>query len=177
MGEGLSLHRPLEGEKGGAHRVLQAGIGDHHVEDRLSLVSHLVPKAQRLEHPPRRRRDATHGLIGELRHSLQDRPALTAWVDGPNWIATVKRGLTGVWNRVTTMISGVHECQDLIEQTSFTVVESGATYYQLGAGAPESASGAYGGRGGLEAGGGGGKGSGGGSAKSAAGGAGGGGGY
>lgn len=98
-------------------------------------------------------RDATHGLIGDLRHSLQDRPAPTAWADGPNWIAAVKRGLTGVWNRVTTMISDVRECQALIEQTSFAVVESGATYYQLGAGATENPFDSSGGRGGLETGG------------------------
>ena len=51
--------RDLAAERqiGRPHRVLQLGVGDDHVEDRLRAVGDLVPDAERFEQPARRRRD------------------------------------------------------------------------------------------------------------------------
>src|SRR4029077_18479392 len=53
-----------KGEKHRPHRVLQSGVGHHHVEDRLRLVGNRVPHIERLEHAPRRRRDRGGAQIG-----------------------------------------------------------------------------------------------------------------
>ena len=47
----------LEGQEGRPHRVVELGIGDHHVEHRLRLARDRLPDADRLEQPPRRRGD------------------------------------------------------------------------------------------------------------------------
>ena len=54
----------VEGEEGRPHRVLQAAVGDDHVEDRLRVVGDLVPDADGLEQPPRRRHDGGRARIG-----------------------------------------------------------------------------------------------------------------
>ena len=55
----------LAGERqiGRPHRVVQLGVGDHHVEDRLRAVGDLVPDADGLEQPPRRGRDRRSARI------------------------------------------------------------------------------------------------------------------
>jgi hypothetical protein len=86
-------------------------------------------------------RDATHGLIGDLRQSVQDRPETTAWSQGANWIAVTKRGLTSIWSQLTAMVSGVRDCLAMIDQTRY-VEFSGDTNtltYQIGAGAGQGA--------------------------------------
>ena len=46
--------------------VLQLGIGDDHVEDRLRVVRDLVPDADGLEQPPRRRRDRRGARVARM---------------------------------------------------------------------------------------------------------------
>ena len=60
--------RDLAAERqiGRPHRVLQLGIGDDHVEDRLRAVGDLVPDADGLEQPPRRRRDRRGARVARV---------------------------------------------------------------------------------------------------------------
>ena len=68
VGERLArLDVAVEREEGRPHRVLQAAVGDHHVEDRLRVVRDLVPDADRLEQPPRRRHDGGGARIAPAR--------------------------------------------------------------------------------------------------------------
>ena len=57
-------HLAVEGQEHRPHRVLQPAVGDHHVEDRLRVVGDLLPDADRLEQPPRRRHDRGRARIG-----------------------------------------------------------------------------------------------------------------
>ena len=59
---GFDLAR--EGEEHRPHRVLQLGVGDDHVEDRLRVGGDRVPHAERLEHAPRRGRDRRGAQVG-----------------------------------------------------------------------------------------------------------------
>jgi hypothetical protein len=62
--EGLApVHIAREGEEGRPHRILQAAVGDHHVENRLGPVSDPGPDIERLQHPPRRCRDGIGALV------------------------------------------------------------------------------------------------------------------
>ena len=75
MREGLvSLHVACEGEKGRPHRILQAAVGDHHVEDGLRPVRDLRPDAERLQHPARGGGDGIGALV-PVRIALQRRVA------------------------------------------------------------------------------------------------------
>jgi hypothetical protein len=75
VGERLvAIHFAGEGEEGRPHRVLQAAVGDHHVEDGLGLLRHLLPNAQRLEHPASRSRDGVGALV-PVRVAFQGRVA------------------------------------------------------------------------------------------------------
>ena len=65
MGERLAgLHVASEGEEDRPHRVLQAAVGDGHVEDRLGAVGDCLPNADGLEQPARRRHDGGRARIG-----------------------------------------------------------------------------------------------------------------
>jgi hypothetical protein len=57
--------RDLTAERqiGRPHRVLQLGVGDDHVEDRLRAIRDLAPDAQRFEQPARRRRDRRRARV------------------------------------------------------------------------------------------------------------------
>ena len=49
------------------HRVLQLGVGDDHIEDRLRLAGDLVPDADGLEQPPRRRGNRRRACVAGMR--------------------------------------------------------------------------------------------------------------
>ena len=67
-------HLAAEGEEDRPHRVAEPAVGDHHVEDRLRLAGDRVPDADRLEHPPRRRRDGRGArVVGMARRAAPDR--------------------------------------------------------------------------------------------------------
>ena len=58
VGERLArLHVAREGQKNRPHRVVELGVGDHHVEHRLGARRDRVPYAERLEQAARRRHD------------------------------------------------------------------------------------------------------------------------
>ena len=69
------LHLAAEGEEGRPHRVVELGVGHHHVEDRLRLRRDRVPDLDRLEQPPRRGRDRRGARVLRLRgRQAPDRP-------------------------------------------------------------------------------------------------------
>ncbi len=73
VGEGLArLDFAGEAEEDRPDRVLEARIGDDHVEDRLRRRGDALPDAERLEHPPRRGRDGVGAGVA-LRIAAQGR--------------------------------------------------------------------------------------------------------
>ena len=71
------LDLAVEGQESRPHRVLQAAVGNHHVEDRLRGVRDLVPDPDHLEQSPRcgdNRRGARVGRhLAERRIGDRDR--------------------------------------------------------------------------------------------------------
>jgi hypothetical protein len=49
----------VETEKDGAHRIVQAAVGDVHAQDGLRVVRHRLPSPDGLKQPARRRHDGS----------------------------------------------------------------------------------------------------------------------
>ena len=66
--ERLALfHLAAEGQERRPHRIVELGVGHHHVEDRLRLRVDRVPDFDRLEQPPRGGRDGGGARVLRLR--------------------------------------------------------------------------------------------------------------
>jgi hypothetical protein len=72
MGEGLAgLDLARKGKEHRADGILQAAVGDDHVDDGLRLGRDLVPHPERRQHPPRACRDRVGSLV--LRRVARER--------------------------------------------------------------------------------------------------------
>ena len=59
----VRLHLAVESQERRPHGVVEAAVGDRHVEDRLRAVRDPFPDADGLEQPPRRRDDRRRARI------------------------------------------------------------------------------------------------------------------